>query len=463
MVADTPNETLSQLLACLSWSGERLAREICRVLGTGAVHPTAPYKWLKGHQPRRNEVRQATAFVLSQASTRLVTVGELWPGCAPHDPRLIPATDGMEVPWTLAGTLAIIHDWLLGGWMDRRVFMAVGGLALTQLAWTAVNTEPARLAAALSGGQVGATLIKQVEETIPWLRQLDDQQGGGGANLTYVNAQFQAVGQLLRTADHGGQVTRRLLVALAELGQLAGWMAADTERHGLAQRYYLTSLRAAYNAGDKALGANVLSMMAFHAASREEATDAISLGTAAVEMAHRSPVTVQAMVTSRLAYGYALTGDTDRFHAAYGRARELVEHPTGHQPRWAYYASPQCVDAAGGYYQVSLGRTCSRNSRRHLDNAVTLLTPEATAALDYPYQRDALMSGTGLALAHLGRGELEQACGVGRIALQRLPHVHSPLCLTNLRHLADELRGRKVNSHVREFSTELDRRLKLVA
>ncbi|MGH3887378.1 MAG: hypothetical protein ACRDSZ_12570 [Pseudonocardiaceae bacterium] len=110
-----------------------------------------------------------------------------------------------------------------GGWMDRRVFLAVGGSALTRLVWTAVNTEPARLAAALNGGQVGATLIGQVEETIPRLRQLDDRQGGGGANLGYVHAQFQAVGQLLRTADHGGQVTRRLLVALSELGHLAGW------------------------------------------------------------------------------------------------------------------------------------------------------------------------------------------------------------------------------------------------
>jgi hypothetical protein len=387
MAADTPNEALCQLLAGLSWSGERLAREICRVLGTGAVHPTAPYKWLKGHQPRRDEVRQVTAFVLSQASSQLITVSELWPGCAPHDSRLISASEGMAVPWTLAGTLAIIHDWLLGGLMDRRVFMAVGGSALTQLAWTAVNTEPARLAAALNGGRVGATLIEQVEETIPRLRQLDDRQGGGAANLTYVHAQFQAVGQLLRTADHGEQVTRRLLVALAELGQLAGWMAADVERHGLAQRYYLTALRAAHNASDKALGANVLSAMAFHAASREEATDAISLGTAAVEMAHRSPVIVQALVTSRLAYGYALVGDADRFHTAYGRARELTEHPTGHRPRWAYYVSPQFVDGASGFYQVSLAMACSHNSRRHLGNAVTLLTPEATAAPDYPYQR----------------------------------------------------------------------------
>ena len=60
----------------------------------------------------------------------------------------------------------------------------------------------------------------------------------------------------------------------------------------------------------------------------------------AVELARRSPVTVQALATSRLAYGYALVGDAKRFHAAHDRARELVEHPTGHQPRWAYYVSP---------------------------------------------------------------------------------------------------------------------------
>jgi hypothetical protein len=42
-----------------------------------------------------------TAFVLSQASSQLITVSELWPGCAPHDSRLISAVDGMAVrgPW----------------------------------------------------------------------------------------------------------------------------------------------------------------------------------------------------------------------------------------------------------------------------------------------------------------------------------------------------------------------------
>ncbi len=463
MAAGTPNEALSQLLADLSWSGERLAREICRVLGEGAVHPTAPYKWLNGHQPRRDEIRQAAAFVLSQASSRLIAVSELWPGCTAQDSRLIPATAGLEVPWTLTGTLAVAGDWLLGGLMDRRVFLAVGGSALTQLAWTAVNAEPARLAAALGGGQVGTTLIEQVEESIPRLRRLDDQQGGGGANLAYVNAQFQAVAQLLHNAEHGGQITRRLLVAWAELGQLAGWMAVDTERHGLAQRYYLTALRAAHHATDKALGANVLGAMAYHAASREQSADAISLSSAAMELAHRGPVIVQAMVSSRLACGYALAGDAERFFAAHGRARELVEDPSGHRPCWAYYVGPEFVDAVGGRYLLSLGLAGCRDSRRHLGNAVTLLTPGATVAADHRFQRRALLDGTDLARAHLGRGELEQACEVGRTALERLPQVHSPRCRTELRRLASELRARKLNPHVREFSTELDHRLKLVA
>ena len=73
--------------------------------------------------------------------------------------------------------------------------------------------------------------------------------------------------------------------------------------------------------------------------------------------------------------------------------------------RWAYYVSPQFVDGASGFYQVSLAMACSHNSRRHLGNAVTLLTPEAMAAPDYWSPRDALLGGTALVKAYLGLGE----------------------------------------------------------
>lgn len=77
--------------------------------------------------------------------------------------------------------------------------------------------------------------------------------------------------------------------------------------------------------------------------------------------------------------------------------------------------------------------------------------------------RDALLSGTALATAYLGLGELEQACDMGRTALERLPRVHSPRCLTSLRRLADEMRTRKLSPYIRDFSTELDRTLQLAA
>jgi len=105
----------------------------------------------------------------------------------------------------------------------------------------------------------------------------------------------------------------------------------------------------------------------------------------------------------------------------------------------------------------------SGSSRHHFGNAVTLLTPSAIAATYQLYQRDALQDGIWLARAHVGRGELEQACEVGRTVLEWLPHIDSPRGLALLRRLAGELRARKANSHVREFSAELDRRLKLVA
>jgi hypothetical protein len=154
MAAHTPNETLTRLLADLSWSAERLACEINRLLGAGAVASTAPYHWLKGGRPRREEVRSAAVFALSQASGRPVTVAELWPDSALQPSHLIPAVVGMEVPWTLAGTVMVAHDWLLGGLMDRRAFLAVTGAALTSMAWTPVKNETARLAAALNGDPI---------------------------------------------------------------------------------------------------------------------------------------------------------------------------------------------------------------------------------------------------------------------------------------------------------------------
>ncbi len=73
---------------------------------------------------------------------------------------------------------------------------------------------------------------------------------------------------------------------------------------------------------------------------------------------------------------------------------------------------------ACGIQQVRLGMAGSGKSRRHFGNAATLLTPSAIATTYQLYQRDALQDGIWLARAHVGRGELEQACEVGRTVLE---------------------------------------------
>jgi hypothetical protein len=47
---------------------------------------------------------------------------------------------------------------------------------------------------------------------------------------------------------------------LAELGQLCGWCGYDAGQPGLAQRYYITALRAAHSADARPLGAHILDL-----------------------------------------------------------------------------------------------------------------------------------------------------------------------------------------------------------
>lgn len=96
-----------------------------------------------------------------------------------------------------------------------------------------------------------------------------------------------------------------MLIALSDLTQLAGWMAFDAGQHGLAQRYFFTGLRSAHESGYRAMEAHILADLAFQATSIGESADGAALGEAAAHVAERTPASVRASVSSRLAYAYA--------------------------------------------------------------------------------------------------------------------------------------------------------------
>ncbi|MQA78192.1 MAG: transcriptional regulator [Streptosporangiales bacterium] len=462
MTSGQPNGVLAALLTELDWSPRALARRINRHYGAGTVAETAPYHWRDAGRVPRTPVPSYVAGVLARELGRPVTVAELWQGNASESAVSTTADQAMHQPWSRAGALAVLDDWLVSGLVDRRQFLAVTGATLTAMISGYTPDGIGRLVAALNGGRVVDPLLEQIEQGIPLLQRLDDATGGG-THLTYIGTQFRAVTLVLRRGGHSAKVEARLFVALAELGQLAGWMAFDAGGHGLAQRYFFTALRAANEAGYRSMAAHVLADLAFQAATCERPTDAVTLGETALRASTNAPATVRASVLSRAAYGYAIADRTTEFERAYRDGLEVLDRRGEDEPAWMYFLTANHLDAQAGYALVHAGilaldhgdsaraGSLLRQGHRLLRTGV-----HDTPLTDETQQRRAMFEGAWLAVAAAGRGDLEQACIEGRHALARTTSVESSRSMDVLRALHVRLRHRHQNEHVADFLPVLD-------
>lgn len=462
MRQDAGNEVLAALLTELGWSPRALARRINRTSGAGAVAETAPYHWRDAGRVPRPPLPALAAWVLSLELGRPITIAELWQGRAADSPLMLPADVELDQSWTRAAALAIMDDWVVSGLLDRRFFLAISADALTAFASSYPAAAPRGLARALGGQPVSHPLLEQIEQSIPLLQRLDDASGGG-THLAYVGAQFRAVALLVRQGGHPDPVERRLFTALAELGQLAGWMAFDAGQHGLAQRYFFTALSAAHEAGYRPMAAHVLADLAFQAASREHAADAISLGEAAADLAARAPAAVRASVATRLAYGYAIAGQMSAFDRSYQSGLDtLASRGESGEPAWMYFLTPGHLDSQAGYALIHAGVMAQHANepgaaRPLLRRGSRLLRTGAHAAsLDHAAQRRALFEGAWLAVAAASQGDLEQACSIGRVAVARTRTVRSRRSTEVLDVLAGRLRRRSRDEHVGDFLPVLE-------
>jgi transcriptional regulator with XRE-family HTH domain len=183
----------------------------------------------------------------------------------------------LSAPWSRRGTVEASVV-LRGGEnrVQRRHFVFLTGAALTAPAHQWLVHEPGPLASGLSGRRVSAKLIDRLTPMVSELRKMDDIAGGGSV-LSLAAHEFQWVAGLLDRAGYDERTGRALHVVLAELGQLCGWAAYDAGHHALAQRYYVTALRATHSADDRPLGAHVLSLMAEQAARQGQPAEAVTL------------------------------------------------------------------------------------------------------------------------------------------------------------------------------------------
>ncbi|MGQ4484438.1 transcriptional regulator [Streptomyces sp. SAS_281] len=380
---------------------------------------------------------------------RPVSVAELWQGRVGDSSALVPADTDLARPWTVQGMEAIVEDWVMGGLVDRRRFLAISGAGLLAIVAQYLDGTAGRgqYAPRIMPSAGADPLVHQVEQHLPLLSALDDEHGGA-RHLPYVDAQFRAVGLLIREGGHAPDVASRLIRALAEIGQLAGWMAFDAADHGLAQRYFATALRAAHQVNDLPLCAHILCEAA------RRASDA-------------APPVVRASVLSRLAYAYATAGRDNDFAHIRGAARNLIASRDGDQeePRWMYFLTDNHLDCQAGYGLIQMGRARLKadggtRGRRFLAQGAEMLRSGAyDVPRGDPSQRRAMSEGAWLALGHSAHGDLEAACQIGQIVADRLDVVRSPRSAALLHQLAADLRRRQRNAHVRSFLPTLEHAL----
>jgi hypothetical protein len=450
-----PNPALAEALNLAGWSPRRLAREINRMFGAGTVSETAPYHWRDHGRVPYAPLPALAAYVLSRHIGRTITADELWRTDGPAPPAVVPASAGFELPWSPSATMQVVDAWIAGGLIDRRTFLAVTGAALSQAVFGV-------LPALLEQHDGNATddypdlLVGQIEQTIPMLQRLDDAKGGA-ANLAYVGAQVRAVAVVLREHRGSDVAHRRLLRAMTDLCQLAGWMAIDAGENGLSQRYLFTALRTAHSSSYASMAGHILADLSGQATLIGAGSDAVELGQAAVRVSASAPPRVRASVHSRLAHAFAGTGDLRQFHDCLAQAREAFHARPADEPDWMYYLTDNHIDSQAGYSLVMLAKRKIDDGDRQ--GAVTALrrgqqlleTGAYQRPLQEPAQRRALYEGAWLALAYALDGQFPEACRVGRLALSRLTRVRSPRSNAVLHDLVRALAVHNRCHDVRDF------------
>ncbi|MGH3871994.1 MAG: helix-turn-helix domain-containing protein [Pseudonocardiaceae bacterium] len=397
-----------------------------------------PAELLWFDMPAQTRQRAAT----QPATTDLAVSGSDPSGECTDDPEHDPV---LVAPWNHRGTVEAVVVLSGGGRVKRRVFLSLTGPALTAPAHQWLVHEPEPLVSGLAGRRVSGELAGRLPAMIAELRAMDDVAGGGDV-LALAQYHFGWVASLLEQASYADLTGRKLHSALAEFGQLIGWACYDMGQHGLAQRYYITALRAAHVADDRLLGAHILGSMAYQAGHQGRPAEAVTLiDTAVAGTRGQQTPTLLAALDIRKAYAFATLHDASACAAAISQARTHIEQgATDDGPPYLYWVRPAEIIAGAGDCLLQLGQA---------DQAAAMLD-QGIAMLGASFYRDQQLYLTLLveALARPGKQrDLDAAAGKGIEAILRAENLSSARSDDRIRELSRLMEPHAALPSVQEF------------
>jgi hypothetical protein len=292
-------------------------------------------RWLAGEQPRA-PVPELAAVVLSDALGRKVSETEL--GMTPSD---LPGDLGLQLSAGWADTIATSTA-LWRADVQRRRFLVnavftSAALPASALRWLTSPSADAPAAAGLC--RVGHADIDAIRELTHSFREMDNRLGGGKLRAAIVSYLDDHVSRLLTTGSYREQTGRQLAAACGELSQLAGWVAYDSDEHGLAQRYLTQALAYARHADDPALAAEILAAQAHQAlylARPDEAVDLARVAQAAASRHGSATLLTECLVME--AHGHAARDDARACGSALAQAEQTFDRAAREDdPAWLAY------------------------------------------------------------------------------------------------------------------------------
>jgi tetratricopeptide (TPR) repeat protein len=261
-----------------------------------------------------------------------------------------------------------------------------------------------------------------------------------------VTAELAATSGLLRDAAYSEEVGRRLLVAVGELCQLAGWTSSDAGRHAEAERLYLLGVRASHAGGDVAGAANNLSSLAYQVADVGDPREAATLARSAYAGARRdATATTRALLAERVAWASARTGEASGAERALATVEAEYEHRRpDDDPEWVYWLDEDEIEIMAGRVWTQL--------RRPL-RAVPILE-RATAGYGEDTGRETALYLTWLAESLLQANEIERAAEAATRALRLSRQAGSARAEERVATVRSLLRRYRGNAAVDEFEDE---------
>ena len=315
-------------------------------------------------------------------------------------------------------------------------------------------------------GPVGLDDLDELRDALKLFRRWD-ASGVGGLKRKAVVGQLNAVAETVQ--DTTDATTRaNLLPIMAELAQLAGWMAYDHGLPGAAQRYYLLALHACREVGSAAvpLGVKVIGNMTQLSSSLGNYDDSLNLARTGLSALPRTEKLVRTELLGLEAGAYARTREaSDAVRSTEACVEAWHEAADEAVPDWLDYMNDAEVHglATNTYTRLALQADDQSHWRAYAGRAEYHALRTWQTRPD-GYDRSRIVDGIRLARVRLSQRELSESLDAATEALQLADAVRSSVAHNSLIRFHADLHERYAGeSAVREFADQLREYLRKAA